>query len=234
MRRFLFALQGIIPEESIHWGTVDEHKYLAPGIQRASFLNKSLTDEERLYKIKNYYKFMIVRNPLERLLSAFKNKIEKPLNLMEFDMPSQIFDRFKEEILMQYRKDEFSRWFASDRHVPVEVTFSEYIRWVVDTKHDNLNEHFAPTISNSHPCRIKYNFYGNFKMYNSDIAGVARKLRVPFEYFYNKSSHSPSTETRNLLDSYYSQLDKKLKQRLLQSFSDELDFYYHLYPEEKN
>ena len=234
MRRFLFALQGIIPKESIHWKKVDEHKYLAPAIQRASFLNTSLTDEERLYKIKNYYKFIIVRNPLERLLSAFRNKIETPLHLAESDIHLQYFEKLKHQILMKYRRVEFSRWLASGRHVPVQVTFSEYIRWIIDTDNDRLNEHFAPTISNSHPCRVKYNFYGNFKMYNTDIAGVAQKLGVPFEYFYNKSSHNPSTETRNFLESYYSQVDNKLKQQLLQSFSDELEFYYHLYPEERN
>ena len=234
MRRFLFALQDIIPQESIHWEKVNEQEYLAPGIHRASFLNTSLTDDERVYKIQNYYKFMIVRNPLERLLSAFKDKIEGPLNLTESDIHLQRFEGYKQQILDKYRRFEFRKWLATGRRSPIQVTFSEYIRWIVDSKHDRLNEHFAPTISNSLPCRIKYDFYGNFKMYNSDIAQVAHKLHVPFEYFYNISWHDPSLETRNFLDYYYSQLEKELKLQLFQSFFNELDFYYHLYPEEKN
>ena len=41
----------------------------------------NLSKEEALYRLKNYYKFAIFRNPLERLLmSAYRNKLEPPLN----------------------------------------------------------------------------------------------------------------------------------------------------------
>ena len=232
MRRFLFALQGIIPAESIHWDKVDENQYLAPGIQKASFLNSSLTDVERHHKVESYFKFVIIRNPLERLLSAFRDKIEKPLT---FDEPVlSKFEKYKREILKQYRNRDLIVWLKQQGNFSLNVTFSEYIQWIVEFgNYPSTNEHFAPITTNSHPCRIKYNFYGNFKVYNSDMAKMSGALNVSFEYFYDKSWHDPATETKAVMESYYMQVEQQLKLQLFQYLTPELDFYYHLCPEER-
>ena len=72
------------------------------GIRHASLLNSSLDETQRLDKIRNYYKFMIVRHPLERLGSGFRNKIEPP---EEFSI--RFSDYIKLAILQKYRTKEF-------------------------------------------------------------------------------------------------------------------------------
>ena len=47
------------------------------------------------------------------------------------------------------------------------------------------------------------------------------------------SSYHQYTDKLHLTE-YYSQLPKRLKEKLYKKFSLDLDFYYHLYPEEKN
>ena len=54
-----------------------EIKYMKPALMRVSFLKASLTDKERLYKVKNYFKYTFIRNPLERLLSAYLDKVKQ-------------------------------------------------------------------------------------------------------------------------------------------------------------
>ena len=38
MRRALFAMQGVIPKESVNWRRVDEVRYLLPGMLLPSYL----------------------------------------------------------------------------------------------------------------------------------------------------------------------------------------------------
>ena len=230
MRRFLFALQGVIPQETVKWSTVSELKYLEPGIRTASFLNTSLTDKERIHKIKTYYKFMFVRNPLERLLSAFLNKLASPI---DFKQQWKGFDSYKRHIVQTYRPQEFKMWSHGRGKFELKASFRDYIHWIIDSDNSLLNEHFSPIIINSHPCQIRYHFYGNFKMYSSDMAQVLKKLNVSAEYFWDQSEHKPGHETKDYLQYHYSQLSEDLKRRLFEKFHQELNFYYHLYPEEK-
>lgn len=65
--------------ETIDWPWVEDSIYLEPALKHASLLNKTLTVDQKLQRISEFYKFMIVRNPLERLVSGFKNKLEKPV-----------------------------------------------------------------------------------------------------------------------------------------------------------
>ena len=58
--------------------TITPHTH-APQVH--SFRN--LTYDEAMYRLQHYFKFAIVRNPLERLLSAYKNKLERPFNIGE-------------------------------------------------------------------------------------------------------------------------------------------------------
>ena len=52
------------------------HTHIHTHTQVHSFRN--LTKAEAVYKLKHYFKFAIVRNPAERLLSAYRNKLESP------------------------------------------------------------------------------------------------------------------------------------------------------------
>ena len=204
------------------------------GIQIASFLNTTLTDSKRLKKIKNYWKFVIVRNPLERLLSAYLNKLSKPVNtsLNHHDH----FEMQKLSILLEYKPQMVKEWLVNasqNQTGNLSVDFETYIRWIIDMPNDKLNEHYAPMIAITQPCRIRYNFYGNFKMYSSEVQQIAKKLDVPLEYFHDQPYHANDTSTDDLLLPFYSLVSPELKRVLFYEFYKELEFYYSLYPEER-
>ena len=229
MLRYLFVLQEIIPKETVTWKTISETFYVT-GIHRASFLNSSLSNSHRLSKIKNYWKFMIVRNPLERLLSAFINKLSKPLKKSKY---LNEFELLQRSIMKKYRTERLKRWKKGGMNETVQVDFEAYLQWVIDTPNHRLNEHFAPIIELAQPCRVKYHFYGNFETYSSDVKAIISRLGTPQEWFVNRTSHGEGEETSNKMIPFYSTVRREVKEKLIQDISDDLEFYYTLYPEEE-
>lgn len=202
------------------------------GIQETSFLKTSLTDSQRLFKVKNFWKFMIVRNPLERLLSAYLNKLSKPLKRSV--STQDMFEELKHSILQHYHPELYRQWANSDTPDSMTLNFETYLTWIIDTPNEHLNEHFAPIVTLSQPCRIQYNFYGNFKLYSSDMAAIIKRLGVSKEFFIDHSYHAQGSSTRDLMPSYYAQISMDVKRQLVEDMSEDLEFYYTLFPEERD
>ena len=236
----MFVTQGLIPPESTNWSRISEYNYMVPAIKKASFLKTSLTDKKRKVILRKYYKFMMVRNPLERLAAAYRDKIEHSLAYNPINTTSNpdtykydYFIKYRREILARYNHDELLRWEKSEGNFSLQPSFSHYVRWVVDSDDKDLNEHFASTLANTEPCIVRYNFYANFKIFSRDIKLLINYLHLNPQYFVDKSLHNSGEETGTKLLDYYSELSRPLKKRLFHRMFSELDFYYHLYPEDQ-
>lgn len=236
-------MQGLLPAESAEEHVISQNDYIIPIINRITFLNENLSDLDRLMRIEKYYKFVMIRNPLERLVSAYRNKIEPLLvtNLSMIDIVNKIqyaegdtfFENHKLFIFSQYRPLDMLRWKNTKGASGLKLSFSDFVQWILDTKEPFLNEHFASQITNSQPCIVKYHFYANFKNYSREVRLMIEKFNTSEKYFTDHDTHPPSEHTRLFLVKYYSELSQELKYRLFQQMHVELDFYYHLYPEEQ-
>ena len=230
LKRLMLYIGGHLPLDTVEWNWVDDKTYLEPALKHASFLNSSLSYKDKIYRIESYYKFVILRNPLERLVSAFRNKIESPLERGHYT----IGERVKRIILKKYRKLELLMWESSMyRPENISVTFCEYIRYIIETDVSGLNEHFVPSLELCHPCIVQYNFYGNFRMISSDVKQIIEKFEVDPKYYKAISLHDSVNLTARLLPMYYKQLLPSEKDKLVAFLYNELEFYYALYPSEK-
>ncbi len=133
----------------------------------------------------------------------------------------------------KYHPDRLTKWRYGGRKEILQVDFESYLQWIIDTPNYKLNEHFAPIIELAQPCRVKYHFYGNFKTYSSDMKAIIARLGIPQDWFIDKSYHKTGQETSDKMTLFYSTVRREVKEQLIQDFSDELEFYYTLFPEEK-
>ena len=232
----MLVMQGLLPPETAKEYSLSQSDLIVPFIRQISFLNEGLTDRGRLERLKTYYKFIMIRNPLERLLSAYRNKIEPALtnattvvNKIQYVEGETYFDNHKHFILSRYRPLDI----LQQKTKSMQVSFSDFVQWILDTQEYILNEHFAMQITNSQPCMVKYDFHANFKNFSTDVRLLIEKLNTHTDYFTDHDSHKPTEQTRLFLGRYYSQLSHELKYRLFQRMFVELDFYYHLFPEEQ-
>ena len=187
-----------------------------------------------MHKLKNYYKIAIVRHPFERLLSAYKNKLEQPF---VSDRRGSFQTNIKLFIFNKFQHEEYRAWLNSQNdtinpsYSDIHLTFEAFVQYMNSFPLTDYNEHFIPFLKLCHPCTIHYDFYPNFKTLQYDLFAVMKYLNISSSYY---SSVTVSHSTHLLMKEYYDQLSSASRLQLLERFHQELEFFYSLYPEERN
>ena len=65
------------------------------------------------------------------------------------------------------------------------------------------------------------------------MKAVIARLGAPQDWYRDQSSHKDDVETRDMMVSAYSQVCREVKERLIKGISEDLEFYYTLFPEEE-
>ncbi len=161
--------------------------------------------------MKSYWKVAILRNPLERLVSAYRDKI-----------------------IGANRKTHEKKWSKEIMSMfnVTEVDFDTYLQWVIKTPNKLLNEHFAPSYLLINPCIVRYNYYGNFKRLSEEMQLVSKHLHVHRRLFADYDYHSSTNKTENLVATYFSASTTATKRKLFWDFYMEFDYYFSLFPED--
>ncbi|XP_021343940.1 carbohydrate sulfotransferase 11-like [Mizuhopecten yessoensis] len=153
--------------------------------------------ERRKRILKEYKKSMIVRNPLERLLSAYRNKIERKGKARQFQT-------IRETILERYRSNMTQEFLAKDDY---NVTFFEFVKFVTDEDPENFNSHWKRYTTLCSPCIIKYDFIGKYESIYRDANFILRDLGAPPNIRFPQRSETYHTiETMNIFEKFYSQI----------------------------
>lgn len=118
----------------------------------------ALNETERQEVFTDYTKFVFVRHPFERLLSAYRNKLEgNSTNSGYFHR------RIGRRIVKALRVDpsNHSLEYGDD------VTFEEFVQFLLKPEisliNSHYNEHWEPISKLCNPCVMKYNVIGNIK-----------------------------------------------------------------------
>ncbi|XP_059469273.1 carbohydrate sulfotransferase 11 isoform X2 [Neocloeon triangulifer] len=123
--------------------------------------------------LKTYTKFMFVRHPLERLLSAYKNKLQQ-----NYESSKYFKKRYGRLIIQMYRPNASPE--ALER--ADDVTFQEFASYVSDTQL-RPNEHWQPAAELCRPCAVHYDVVGKYESLKEDadfvLSHVSRTVRFP-------------------------------------------------------
>ena len=136
------------------------------GVLNLATLNVSQQTE--ILQSDEYFKFMVTRNPFERLHSGFINKFVSDLDpAMRRRHGSLILDLFHPELEESIRREGKG------------VTFAEFIRYV---KHDRYsrNEHWEPAFNLCQPCVVRYDQIVKTETMDEDNAEIITKHLGPY------------------------------------------------------
>ena len=199
--------------------------------------------EEISKRLKKYFKFLVVRHPLERLLSAFRSKFGG-----EYDTDS-FFGRYVPHIKNQGKRKNADVSFANfisyilfiyniitpfyDNPIPTHVLpntttdFQSGLKQRMDKSNHlpkgskYLNEHWAQYSTLCHPCHIDYDYIVKLETMREDAAYVLSKLgphheclEEKYPEIFNVTEHSSF-----VFDSYISTLTSDQITRLKKMYS---------------
>ena len=139
------------------------------------------TPQERAYRIKNYFKVILVRHPMERIISSYRCTIESN---------SPLADKLRPAILSKYRPG------ASTDNTTI-ISFKEFIQYIVDESKANqvLNPHWQMYQDNCFPCSIKYDYVGKLETADEDVKCLLPRVSNVSYTFAKPGAHGPSTYT---------------------------------------
>ena len=151
--------------------------------------------------LETFFKFTFVREPFERILSAYKDKFVYPR------FPKHKLKRHGTAILENVRPN------ASRRALEKldDITFREFIQYLV-TKGSNettpvMDWHWDNYVNICGMCAINYDFIGHYETFDQDLADFKEAAELsPEEAERFDARASNKSDTASSLLNYYSQI----------------------------
>lgn len=171
----------------------------------------SFTRKEIMHRLKTYTKVLFVREPLERMVSAYRDKFENP--------NTYYHSLFGKLIISKYRVNP-SR---AALNTGSGVTFKEFVQYLLDVHRPvGMDIHWEQANQLCNPCLINYDFIGKFESMEEEsnfllrLAGAPPNLTLPSFKDRNPSDKRTSMQ---ITEKYFSQVSTLERQRVY-------DFYY--------
>lgn len=169
--------------------------------------------EDALEMLENYFTFLFVRDPFERLLSAYKSKFLKQNRVFHQTIGRKII--------------KLSRPNATKHALDAgnDVTFPEFVNYVLKTRH--FDEHWRTFDQLCYPCAIRYDFIGHLENLAQDasylvkMAGIQDRISFP--------PFQASRTTSELLH-YYSQIPKQKILQLAKLYKSDFEMFGYAFP----
>ncbi|XP_078066156.1 carbohydrate sulfotransferase 11-like [Mustelus asterias] len=162
------------------------------------------------FRLRNYLKFIFVREPFERLVSAYRNKFTRRYN-------TAFHKRYGTKIIREHRRDPSSE--ALERGG--DVTFEEFVWYLVDPKtrrEEPFNEHWETVYSLCHPCLIRYDVVGRYETllrdarYLLDLLELDHHVKFPSSNVSSRTTHDMTAKFfKNISPFYQKKLYKLYK-----------------------
>jgi len=169
-------------------------------------------------------KWMIVRHPFERLLSAYRDKLENSTAGLEHGT-MHFYQKYGRKIVAKYRRSKSAR---------AEPTFDEFARYLADTDLSlYADDHWIPYYLFCTPCLVDYDLIIHFETLDQDIQLLLQVLRTKNQIGNSKVTDQVSDgpewkhkttggRSVELINSYFQQLKKSTVRKLFEKYR--LDF----------
>ncbi|XP_044781598.2 carbohydrate sulfotransferase 10 isoform X3 [Bubalus bubalis] len=218
-KKVLIVLNGAFPSiEEIPENVVHDHE--KNGLPRLS----SFSEAEIQKRLKTYFKFFIVRDPFERLISAFKDK---------FVHNPRFEPWYRHEIapgiIRKYRRN---------RTETRGIQFEDFVRYLGDPNHRWLDLQFGDHIIHwvtyvelCAPCEITYSVVGHHETLEDDAPYILREAGIDHLVAYPTIPLGITAYNRTKVEHYFLGISKRDIRRLYARFEGDFKLFGYQKPE---
>ena len=163
-----------------------------------TYLN-TLSAKSVQHRLKHYIKVIFVREPLARLLSAFRDKLSHGEKKF-------LARKYGAEAIKLFRENP-SQQSLKDGH---DLKFSEFVDYVLYQKahSQEFDKHWDEYFNLCSPCHIRYNFIGRFETLEDDVDLFLKKIDPDQNVRFPKREESyRDNKTADILEKYYGSID---------------------------
>lgn len=162
---------------------------------------------------------MVVRHPFERVLSAYRDKLENSTAGPEHGT-HHFYQKYGRKIVAKYRNSS-----ATNQQQRKEPSFEEFVNYLIDTDLAlYADDHWIPYYLFCTPCLIDYDFILHFETLQQDIDVLLTSLgeKTGPEW---KHSNSRGKSKSELIQSYYGQLSRDTIEKLHKKYLVDFEMF---------
>ncbi|XP_050730407.1 carbohydrate sulfotransferase 11-like isoform X2 [Eriocheir sinensis] len=172
------------------------------------------------YKLRTYTKFLFVRHPMERLVSAYRNK------LASNSSSATDFRRRFGSTMLKVRRGVGA--FHNVSKAGRGVTFAEFVYYLIERSYtggqQSLNEHWAPYFDLCHPCTIRYDNIGKYETLEEDAEFILRKIGARPDLHFPPFVNS---KTASLVPGYLATLTEDMSKKLYELYKPDFALFQY-------
>uniref|UniRef100_A0A1I8PV94 Carbohydrate sulfotransferase n=1 Tax=Stomoxys calcitrans TaxID=35570 RepID=A0A1I8PV94_STOCA len=162
--------------------------------------------------------FLFARDPFERIVSGYRNKLEGGKNTYYKWLANRIIKRFRQ--------------YPGTAGKPKGPTFNEFVLYLIEQHGDQkvFNEHWAPIYNFCTPCSINFTIIGKVETFNRDSEYIIRQAgleslllgKLPKNALRRIGNLSKGGKTLTSLEKYFSEIKRSTLDQLIDIYK--LDF----------
>ncbi|XP_063982776.1 carbohydrate sulfotransferase 11-like isoform X1 [Diachasmimorpha longicaudata] len=177
-----------------------------------------------LQAMRDTTKFLVVRHPFERLLSAYRDKLENSMAGREHGTlhfyrkyGATIVQKYRDDSFIPPREDQVIHREGVSRPTGIEPTWREFVEYLIDTDLGSYgDDHWMPYYLYCTPCSVNYTIIAKVETLNDDQTfaiqrmGLASKIKPMWRHSGGQSDAS-SVYFSQLTPDHITQLYEKFK-----------------------
>ncbi|KAF6715879.1 Carbohydrate sulfotransferase 12 [Oryzias melastigma] len=181
---------------------------------------------ERKAKLKHYTKFLFVRDPFVRLISAYRDKMQ------HYDQ--YFYQGYVRAILQLYKKQyNLPTNVTLARKTGVQPSFYNFIQYIVDPRTERnapFEPHWRQMFRLCHPCLVNYDFVGHQETLQEDAQELLKMLKLEDDIKF-----PPSYENMTSADSvkdWFQNVPLKDRRKLYKLYEKDFQLFGYRRPTE--